>query len=369
MNTYSESPSPNWGLGYNGHLIDQGSDRTLRGRSRNPQTPYLRRRTNSIANNGHNPSVHSPSDRYSPRLRRSPSGGRCCLFARISPPIIQNIQNQNSCQSNVVGFPGLLGTAPVPPPHSFDGSEPVNRHHNRNTHHNNQNSPQPTQASNAVYAQLLNASQAMDSHSSGSHSYRSHVSHPQNTAHSPSIASQSVCMCCLHQLRLASPQVGSHRCWPELAVARISLFIVRWRIAGFAKWQRAVVRLLVRRRRGAPLQLGGTAAAHTEFPIRSGAVLPPNFIRSSTERTDTNAGRGFASGLQSSQPPDPTSESGDLSGGCIATIPQPIAASTSLALRVDRTAHFAVHSVFFTAASHLHSRCCQLYARRERTTR
>jgi hypothetical protein len=240
MNTQTDSPSPNWGLGLNGHLIDQSSDRNLRSRSRNSQTPNPRRPINPmVANSGHIPSPNG--DRYNAsRLRRSPSGRRCCLYARTSPPIIQNIQsNQNTCQSSIGGFAGLMGSAPIPPTYRFDDSESLpNSHHNqshhqnhqnnhRNAHINHQNSPQPTQASNhtnisnAVYAQLLNASHPhhhnhhhnhhnhpIDSHS-GSHSYRgSHMTaNPHNTPHNPNIASQSVCMCCLHQLRLASPQV------------------------------------------------------------------------------------------------------------------------------------------------------------------
>jgi len=138
-----------------------------------------------------------------PRYRRSPSARRCCLYARNSPPLIQN---QTTCQSSIGGFSNLLGSSPIPPTYLFDGSESLTGHHN----HHHHPSPQPSQASNtnisnAVYAQLLNANHpnSVDSHS-GSHSYRSHINTP-NTP--PNIASQSVCMCCLHQFRLASPQV------------------------------------------------------------------------------------------------------------------------------------------------------------------
>lgn len=203
IRSVSNPPSPNWG--FNGHIIDHSSDRNLRSRSRNSHTPTNRRNANVIAGNANNSSINS--ERYNmPRFRRSPSARRCCLYARNSPPLIQNLQNlqnQSTCQSNIGNFSSLLGSAPIPPTFLFDGSDSFNGHR---IHHS---SPQPSQASNtnisnAVYSQLLNASHSnsVDSHS-GSHSYRPHINTP------PNIASQSVCMCCFHQIRIASPQVLS----------------------------------------------------------------------------------------------------------------------------------------------------------------
>jgi hypothetical protein len=202
IRSVSNPPSPNWG--FNGHIIDHSSDRNLRSRSRNSHTPTNRRNANMIAGNTNNSSINS--ERYNmPRFRRSPSARRCCLYARNSPPLIQNLQNlqnQSTCQSSIGNFSSLLGSAPIPPTFLFDGSDSFNGHR---IHHS---SPQPSQASNtnisnAVYSQLLNASHSnsVDSHS-GSHSYRPHINTP------PNIASQSVCMCCFHQLRIASPQVS-----------------------------------------------------------------------------------------------------------------------------------------------------------------
>ncbi|XP_054167009.1 E3 ubiquitin-protein ligase RNF38-like [Oppia nitens] len=230
LNTLTDSPPPNCGPaghGYSGHLIDQNSERTLRSRSRNSGTPNLRRPINAMtANSGQHNHHFSPiADRHNvPRLRRSPSARRCCLYARTSPPLLQTIQNQNTCQSSIGGYAGIVGSASMASSYRMDSLEShQNSQHHRESHHrnphtNHQNSLQPTQASNtnAVYAQLINASHTSHNNNhnqidsqSGSHSYRSsHIQNPHNTPHNSNIASQSVCMCCLHQLRLASPQVS-----------------------------------------------------------------------------------------------------------------------------------------------------------------
>jgi len=83
---------------------------------------------------------------------------------RFLHPFCKKHSNQRHMSvQTLAAFPGLLGSTPLPPTyHLFDGSESLTSHHNhRNTHPNHQNSPQPTQGSNAVFAQLLNASHSV----------------------------------------------------------------------------------------------------------------------------------------------------------------------------------------------------------------